>query len=119
LQNNRARLAKLLEQDKLKTKMNLKSFKIEGVEGDLRIKSGFFSFKLYQNDKKLKGKAGKFLITNEQGEQEEIKLTEIESGGLDFAYKVEFRGKKIQRKEKLTNLQFLMRFIGKFFLAIG
>ena len=93
--------------------MNLKSFKIEGVEGDLRIKSGFFSFKLYQNRKKLKRKAGKFLITNEQGEQEELKLIEIENGGLDFAYKVEFRGKKIQLKEKLTNLQFLLRFTGR------
>jgi hypothetical protein len=98
--------------------MNLKSFKIDGVKGELRIKSGFFSFKLYQNSKKLKGKAGKFLITNEQGEQEEIKLTEIESSGFDFAYKVEFREKKIQRKEKLTNLQFLLRFTGKFIYGL-
>ena len=65
---------------------------------------------MYQNGKKLKKKAGKFLITNEQGEQEELKLIETESGGLEFAYKVVFRGKIIQLKEKLTNWQFLLRF---------
>ncbi len=94
---------------------NTLNFRIEGIEGDLKLVYSAFSQKLYQDEREVKRKGNKFQVKNDNGEQEELKLIK----GIDFAYKAEFRGQKTQIEEKLTVLQYILGLIPLCLIVTG
>jgi len=90
---------------------NTLDFKIDGINGNLKLVYGPFSQKLYQNNQEIKRKnKGLYIVfpvQNEEGVLEDLKL----SKGWNFTYKAEFRGEKIQIENKPSTLQYILGLI--------
>ena len=77
------------------------TFKIEGVQGELKLVYGMFKIHLFQDGREIVRKGAfnpKYYVTNTEGEQEEMKIVY----GFDFVHVVTFRGKKIDLEERLS-----------------
>lgn len=83
------------------------NFKVEGVQGELKLEYGPFKQRLYQDGREIK-RIGtfnpKYYIINTSGEQEEMKII----FGFDFVHVVMFRGQKIDLEERLSIQEYIV-----------
>ena len=83
-------------------------FKVEGIQGELRLEYGPFKQHLYQDGREIVRTGSlfnkKYFVTNTSGEQEEVKIV----FGFDFVHVVEFRGQKIALEERLSTLEYVI-----------
>lgn len=90
-------------------------FTIEGVPGELTLEYGPFKQKLYQNGRLIERKRGKYPVTTDTGDTEEMKIVY----GLDFVHVVTFRDQKVPLQERLSTIEYVLGAIPVLLVFVG